>query len=64
VSGDKETYAPETCCHCDGLGCTYCNNTGVVMVLQPSQKCRHCGGDCCIYCGYTGWEHPLKEYKG
>ncbi|RXE55133.1 hypothetical protein ABH15_12975 [Methanoculleus taiwanensis] len=57
-------YAPETCCHCEGLGCLYCNKKGVVMVLQPSRKCSHCGGDCCIYCGYTGWEHPLREEKG
>jgi hypothetical protein len=61
MSEENETYAPETCCHCEGLGCLYCNKTGTVMVPQPSQKCRHCGGDCCIYCGYTGWERPLKE---
>ncbi len=57
----KEGYAPEVCCHCEGIGCLYCNKRGTVMVLQPARKCRHCGGDCCIYCGYTGWEHPLRE---
>ena len=61
VSEEKDQYAPEVCCHCEGAGCVYCNKTGSVMVLQPSRKCRHCNGDCCIYCGYTGWEHPLRE---
>ncbi len=59
VSGEgrkEETrYAPETCAHCDGEGCCYCDKTGKVLVAQPSRKCRHCDGDGCIYCGFTGW---------
>jgi len=58
---EKEEYAPEVCCHCEGLGCTYCDKKGYVMVPQPSRKCRHCEGVGCIYCGYTGWSHPLRE---
>jgi len=54
-------YAHETCGHCGGLGCLYCNKTGRVMVTQPAQKCRHCDGDGCIYCGYTGWAGLIRE---
>ncbi len=60
----KGEYARETCRHCEGAGCLYCNKKGWVLVLQPSRICPHCEGDCCIYCGYTGWENPLPEEKG
>ncbi|KUG19533.1 MAG: hypothetical protein KO206_06830 [Methanomicrobiaceae archaeon] len=61
MSEPASEYAPETCCHCEGLGCLYCNKKGFVMVHQPAQRCRHCGGDGCIYCGYTGWSGLLRE---
>jgi hypothetical protein len=60
---DEKKYDWETCCHCGGLGCTYCEGKGKVMVLQPSKKCRHCHGECCIYCGYTGWEDVKGKYE-
>ncbi|MDD1639061.1 MAG: hypothetical protein LUQ42_01920 [Methanomicrobiales archaeon] len=52
---EQTRYAPETCSHCEGAGCCYCDKTGKVLVAQPSRKCRHCEGDGCIYCGFTGW---------
>jgi|GEM_PF-1016604 len=52
---EKPRYTPETCAHCEGEGCCYCDKTGKVLVAQPSRKCRHCDGDGCIYCGFTGW---------
>jgi hypothetical protein len=55
-------YAEEVCQHCDGLGCTYCDKKGKILVRQPAKKCRHCDGKCCIYCGFTGWESVKGKY--
>jgi hypothetical protein len=55
-------YGPETCAHCEGAGCCYCDKKGRVLVRQPSRKCHHCDGDGCIYCGFTGWEGLRAKY--
>jgi len=60
IMEEKTEYAPETCGHCGGLGCLYCDRSGTVMVAQPPEKCRHCDGVGCIYCGYTGWAGLLQ----
>ncbi len=62
MSEEQPVYKEEVCCHCDGLGCRYCDGKGKVLVAQPAKKCRHCGGECCIYCGYTGWEGVKGKY--
>lgn len=57
----EERYGAETCAHCEGDGCIYCDRRGSVMVLQPAKRCAHCEGDGCIYCGFTGWAHVRVE---
>jgi len=57
-----KTYEPATCCHCEGMGCIYCNGTGSVLVLAPRKKCPDCDGDGCFYCGFTGWYRPKGKY--
>jgi len=58
----EKRYEPVTCCHCEGMGCTYCNKTGTVLVTAPKTSCRHCDGAGCIYCGFTGWAGPKGKY--
>jgi len=58
----QKIYEPATCGHCDGIGCTYCNKTGTVLVLAPKKICPECEGVGCIYCGFTGWAHPKGKY--
>jgi DnaJ-class molecular chaperone len=58
----QKNYEPATCRHCEGIGCTYCNKTGTVLVLAPKKICPECEGVGCIYCGFTGWAHPKGKY--
>ena len=58
----QKIYESATCGHCDGIGCTYCNKTGTVLVLAPKMICPECEGVGCIYCGFTGWAHPKGKY--
>jgi hypothetical protein len=62
MTEEAETYEKAVCCHCGGLGCTYCDKLGFVLVKRPLRKCRHCNGECCIYCGFTGWEDVKGKY--
>ena len=55
-------YVAVTCGHCEGIGCTYCNKTGTVLVVAPKRQCPHCDGVGCIYCGFTGWAEPKGKY--
>jgi len=57
----RKTFEPATCGHCDGLGCTYCAKTGIVLVTAPKRPCPQCEGVGCIYCGFTGWEGPKSK---
>lgn len=59
---NTKKYEPAPCGHCGGIGCTYCNCTGSVLVLAPRKKCPHCDGDGCFYCGFTGWHRPKGKY--
>ncbi|HNX17709.1 MAG TPA: hypothetical protein PKM50_05195 [Methanoregula sp.] len=62
LADGKITYEPATCGHCEGIGCTYCNKTGTVLVRSPKKTCISCEGAGCIYCGFTGWERPKGKY--
>jgi hypothetical protein len=62
MTGGKKEYVAVTCGHCDGIGCTYCNKTGIVLVVAPQRKCNECEGVGCIYCGFTGWAEPKGKY--
>ena len=59
---DMVTWEPALCGHCGGIGCTYCNKTGTVLVRAPKKACPECDGVGCIYCGFTGWLHPKGKY--
>ncbi|HUK38315.1 MAG TPA: hypothetical protein VLV30_04285 [Methanomicrobiales archaeon] len=59
---EQVIYAPETCSHCEGAGCCYCDKKGKVLVKQPSKKCQYCDGDGCLYCGFTGWAGLMPKY--
>lgn len=56
-----KTFEPAICQHCEGIGCTYCNKTGTVLVTAPKSLCKHCEGVGCIYCGFTGWTGPKSK---
>jgi len=60
--GEPVTWEPAICGHCGGIGCTYCNKTGTVLVRTPKKTCPECEGVGCIYCGFTGWSHPKGKY--
>jgi hypothetical protein len=55
MTKEKKKYVSATCQHCGGIGCLYCNKTGIVFVTEPKYHCPHCDGIGCIYCGFTGW---------
>ncbi|MFA4861830.1 hypothetical protein [Methanoregula sp.] len=57
----EKTFEPAECGHCGGLGCTYCNKTGTVLVTAPKRQCLHCESVGCIYCGFTGWTGPKSK---
>ncbi|HDR72385.1 MAG TPA: hypothetical protein ENN85_00470 [Methanoculleus sp.] len=63
MTEEETIYEEAVCCHCEGLGCRYCDGKGKVLVARPAKKCRHCHGECCIYCGYTGWEGVKGKYE-
>jgi DnaJ-class molecular chaperone len=62
MADEQKTYEPARCGHCEGIGCTYCNKTGIVLVRAPKTICPECEGVGCIYCGFTGWSHPKGKY--
>jgi hypothetical protein len=62
MTDEKIIYESATCGHCGGLGCLYCNKTGVVAVARPKRHCHHCDGIGCIYCGFTGWAGLKGKY--
>jgi hypothetical protein len=59
----QQIYESATCAHCGGIGCLYCNKTGVVLVTAPKRQCNYCEGVGCIYCGFTGWANPKGKYE-
>jgi len=59
---EQVTWGAETCAHCEGAGCCYCDKKGKVLVKQPSKKCHYCDGDGCLYCGFTGWAGLMPKY--
>ncbi|MEN6443953.1 MAG: hypothetical protein WC391_01275 [Methanoregula sp.] len=61
MTDEEPKYEPATCGHCGGLGCTYCNKTGTVLVAAPKTSCPACDGIGCIYCGFTGWTRPKSK---
>ena len=61
TTGDQ-IYESATCGHCEGIGCLYCNKTGVILVKAPKRQCLYCEGVGCIYCGFTGWADPKGKY--
>jgi hypothetical protein len=62
MATDRVTYELAICGHCGGLGCSYCNGTGTVLVQAPKKICPECEGVGCLYCGFTGWFHPKGKY--
>jgi hypothetical protein len=62
ITTEKQNYESATCAHCGGIGCLYCNKSGVVLVTAPKRQCHHCEGVGCIYCGFTGWADPKGKY--
>ncbi|MGA7797436.1 MAG: hypothetical protein WB986_02280 [Methanoregula sp.] len=62
IADEQNTYEPAICGHCSGIGCTYCNKTGTVLVRAPKKHCSECEGVGCIYCGFTGWARPKGRY--
>jgi hypothetical protein len=59
---DESPYVRVRCCHCEGMGCLYCDKTGYVLVRAPAAHCRHCEGVGCIYCGFSGWAGLKGKY--
>jgi hypothetical protein len=62
LTGKGERYETATCAHCGGIGCSFCDKTGCVLVAAPKRICPHCEGIGCIYCGFTGWAGLKGKY--
>ena len=62
ITHGQKIFESAICAHCEGIGCLYCNKTGVVLVTAPKRHCHDCEGVGCIYCGFTGWADPKGKY--